>query len=147
TGRRTMDLIVKNGLIVSDGLEFTADLGIRGGVIKVIGDLSGMDARQVVDCSGRIVLPGAVDLGVNLFDNGAFDPESGAGFALASRQAALGGVTTIITAIETVPAEGGFLTIKAEQDADSGKAHVDLGYHLLVSVWDATMADRARVAV
>ncbi|CAN5417757.1 dihydropyrimidinase [soil metagenome] len=141
-----MDLLLKNGLIVSDGLEFTGDLAIRGGVVKAVGDLNGVEATKVIDCTGKIILPGAVDLGVNLFDNGDFDPESGAGFSMTSRHAALGGVTTLVSAVEMVKDEDVSVTIRSQQEVDEKKAYVDFGYHIIVPDWNAGTIEKARAA-
>lgn len=38
------------------------DIGVAGGVIRAIGDLSGRRAKQEVDAAGRLVTPGFVDI-------------------------------------------------------------------------------------
>ena len=58
----TFDLIIRNGTIV-DGTgraAYRADLGIIGGRIAEIGQLTGA-ARQVIDADGLVVAPGFVD--------------------------------------------------------------------------------------
>ncbi len=58
------DAIIKGGTIV-DGARvprYRADLGIKNGKIAKIGRLNSSDARQVLDASGLIVAPGAIDL-------------------------------------------------------------------------------------
>ena len=56
------DLIIKHGTIV-DGTgapRYEADLGISGGKIAAIGQISG-PAREVIDAKGLVVVPGFVD--------------------------------------------------------------------------------------
>jgi N-acyl-D-amino-acid deacylase len=58
------DTIIKGGIIV-DGTRaprYKADIGIKGGTIVKIGRLKSSDAKQVLDASGLIVAPGAIDL-------------------------------------------------------------------------------------
>ena len=57
------DIIIKSGTII-DGTTFpryTADIGIKHGIITKIGRLADADARRVVDASGLIVAPGHID--------------------------------------------------------------------------------------
>jgi len=140
------DFLFENAQIASDGVEFTADVGVANGQIKAIGDLKGIPAAEVVPCKGKILMPGVVDLGVNLLDGGVFDPESVASFALATREAALGGVTTLVCTVELDPREVAGDTIKAQQEADSRKAAVDFGYHLLIRTVDDNAANQLRSA-
>lgn len=57
------DTIIKNGTIV-DGTRvprYRDDIGIKDGKIVKIGKLKGSDAKQVLEASGLIVAPGAID--------------------------------------------------------------------------------------
>jgi N-acyl-D-amino-acid deacylase len=58
------DLILRGGLVLDGtGAEgFLADVGIRGEWIREIGDLSRVEARRIVNCSGQYVAPGFIDM-------------------------------------------------------------------------------------
>ena len=60
----TFDLLLRNGLVVDgSGAEgFRADVGIRGGKIIRVGDLSKAGAERTIDVSGLVVTPGFVDM-------------------------------------------------------------------------------------
>jgi len=60
----TFDLLLRNGLVVDgSGAEgFRADVGIRGGKIIRVGDLSKAGAKRTIDVSGLVVAPGFVDM-------------------------------------------------------------------------------------
>ena len=59
-----MDLVVKNGTIVTASDIYQADIGVEGEKIACIGhSLSG---REVVDATGHYVFPGFVDAHVHL---------------------------------------------------------------------------------
>jgi N-acyl-D-amino-acid deacylase len=58
------DLIVRNGHII-DGTGspwYAGDVGVQGGRIAAIGDLSGDSAKQVIDAKGMVVAPGFIDM-------------------------------------------------------------------------------------
>ncbi|RZW11463.1 MAG: dihydroorotase, partial [Rhodobacteraceae bacterium] len=62
---------------------------------------SGMDGAEVIDCGGKCLAPGMVDLGVKVSEPGERHKES---YGSAGAAAAAGGVTTMITRPDTVPA-------------------------------------------
>lgn len=57
-----MDLLIKNGTIVNGSESFKADIAVENGKITQIGtDIAPTDNTKVVDVSGKLVLPGAID--------------------------------------------------------------------------------------
>ena len=73
----------------------------KGRIAHVIaGDTAGIDADRV-DAGGACLAPGIVDIGVKVSEPGERHKES---FASAGRAAVAGGVTTIVTRPDTVPA-------------------------------------------
>ena len=89
------------------GTEMPGALRLFGGEIaEVMTDpakIEGAQARikSVVDCGGKHLAPGIVDLGVKICEPGERHKES---FRSAGRAAAAGGVTTMITRPDTNPA-------------------------------------------
>ncbi len=93
-------LLLKGGRIVdpSQRLDKVADLLIDGGKIAQIGEIE--IAEQVIDVSGKVVLPGLIDMHVHLREPGfeyKEDIESG------SRAAAAGGFTAVACMPNTNP--------------------------------------------
>jgi dihydroorotase len=75
-------------------------LRVNNGVIAEMG--TGTPPKgEVVDCGGKCLAPGIVDLGVKVSEPGERHKES---FASAGRAAAAGGVTTIVTRPDTLNA-------------------------------------------
>jgi len=58
------DVLIRNGHII-DGAGspwYSGDVGIRGGHIAAIGNLSAATAKQTIDARGRVVAPGFIDM-------------------------------------------------------------------------------------
>lgn len=90
-----LDLVVRNGLICSTEREpFTGSLGITGERITVVaeGDTD-LPAPQVVDASGRYVLPGMIDPHIHIGHGNPHREE----FWSEGCSAIMGGVTSMFT--------------------------------------------------
>ena len=87
------DLVIKRGTVVTAVATFPADIGINGETIAAIGQ--NLDGQEVLDATGKLVTPGAVDMHVHLqMPIGNFT--SADSFYSGSRAAAFGGTTTIV---------------------------------------------------
>ncbi|HEX5850379.1 MAG TPA: dihydroorotase family protein [Rubrobacter sp.] len=109
-----------------------ADVGIRDGRIAAVGDgFSPEDADEVVDASGKIVVPGAVDphFHLGIYRDITEDTRSETLSSLA------GGVTSVISYFRTgshyLEKSGPYAEIFPEVlAATNGHSRVDFGYHL-----------------
>lgn len=113
----TYDLILKGGIVVNQDGRVERDIGIRGGTIARIGDLSQASAAREINCRGLHILPGVIDTQVHFREPGLDhkeDLESG------SRAAVMGGVTAVFEMPNTDPQ-----TTSAEALADK----VRRGHH------------------
>jgi dihydroorotase len=96
----TYDVLVKGGTVVNHDGVGVRDLGVQGGRIAAIGNLSAATAGEVIDARGLHVLPGVIDSQVHFREPGLEhkeDLESG------SRGAVLGGVTAVFEMPNTKP--------------------------------------------
>ena len=86
----THALIIRGGTIVDGtGSEpYVGDIGIDSGKITRIGDLSGVQAAQVIEANGQLVTPGFVDLHTHLDAQVGWDPQM--------RSSSYHGVTTAL---------------------------------------------------
>ncbi len=97
-----MKTVLKGGRLVDPyaGLDEALDLSMEGGLIREVGkDLDTRGAR-VVDVTGRVVLPGLVDMHVHLRDPGQTRKED---LATGTMAAAAGGVTSLVAMPNTTP--------------------------------------------
>jgi dihydropyrimidinase len=92
-----LDLLVRGGTVVTDGVAVRASVGVRNGRIAGLYEPDEpLASATVVDAAGKIVMPGAIDAhfhtntGWAQMAVKADDPTS------ATRSAAAGGVTTVI---------------------------------------------------
>ncbi|MGB0252421.1 MAG: dihydroorotase, partial [Paracoccaceae bacterium] len=94
-----MSILFKNAQIIDPTADdvTTRDLMVRDG--KIV-DPSGK-AETVIECSGKYLAPGIVDIGVKVCEPGERHKES---YKTAGAAAAAGGVTTIVTRPDTDPA-------------------------------------------
>jgi len=94
------DTVIRGGTLITPGGIILVDLGITGETIAAIGDrLSG---RQVIDATGKLVIPGAVDPHVHL-EMPAGPVQSSDDWVSGTVAAACGGTTTVIDFVEPEP--------------------------------------------
>jgi dihydroorotase len=105
-----MTLLLTNAILIDPeaGTETHGALriGDDGRIAEILPDRPGerremIRAREVIDCNGRYLAPGIVDIGVKVCEPGERHKES---FRTAGRAAAAGGVTTMVTRPDTKPA-------------------------------------------
>lgn len=86
------DLDMHGDLLIADGIVRDAQAGIRASGVP--------QATEIVDCGGKLVAPGLIDMRAFVGEPGAEHRET---LATASQAAAAGGVTTIVCQPETSP--------------------------------------------
>src|ERR1700745_2813488 len=87
------DLDIEGDVLIADGVIREAKRGIHASGVP--------EGTEVVDCRGRVVAPGLVDMRAFVGEPGAEHRET---LASASQAAAVGGVTTIVCQPDTTPA-------------------------------------------
>ncbi len=90
----SVDLLLKYGTVIENGREFQRGVGIKTGKIAGIYKLGEEpEATSVINCKGRYILPGAIDIHVHLRDLNQSDKED---YITGTRAAAAGGITTVV---------------------------------------------------
>lgn len=121
-----MGIIIKNGTIVSANDEFVGDILIEDEKIIEIGINLNSKGHEVIDASGKYVMPGGVDEHVHM---GSFDTLS----FETSHAALVGGTTTIVDFAPQIKGKGVIESIDIQnKELAQGKSSSDYSFHGMV---------------
>jgi len=120
------DLIVRGGTIVNHNGEGVADIGVTGGKIAAIGDLSRLSADMEIEATGLHILPGVIDTQVHFREPGNEHKED---LETGTRAAALGGVTAVFEMPNTAPPTTSVEALQDKLRRAKGRAHVDHAFY------------------
>src|SRR4029450_11610685 len=118
----TYDLIVRGGEVGNHAGRGAADVGVRGGKVAAIGDLSQASSDEVFDAKGLTVMPGVIDTQVHFREPGLEwkeDLETG------SRAAVLGGVVAGCEMANTEPTTTDPDALADKLTRAAGRMHCD----------------------
>ncbi|MCQ4636077.1 dihydropyrimidinase [Anaerovorax odorimutans] len=125
-----MDLLIKNGTIVTAAETYQADVAVDSGKIAAIGtDFDEADFTEVVDAKDKLVLPGAIDghTHLALAFGGTISSDD---YYAGTRSAACGGTTTVFDFAQQEAGER-LLDAAKRRDAIACKdAAVDYSFHI-----------------
>lgn len=139
-----LDLVIKNGTVITAAATYQADIGIRGEKIVAIGqELRG---GREIDAEGKLVTPGAIDIHVHL-QMPIGDFVSSDDFFTGTRAAAFGGTTAIVDFVEASPQQSLVEAIAARRALADPKVVVDYGLHMTIGPSDIAKLDQVPAAV
>ncbi len=97
-----MNLLIKNAKIVSNGIleKDIKDIYIENGIIKKIDKNINIEDVKIVDAKNKYVLPGFIDIGCKIFENGYENKDN---IKKLTEAGSKGGFTTIITSSAAKP--------------------------------------------
>lgn len=127
-----MDMIIRNGTIVTPAESFVADVGVKGGKIVALGTGLECAGAKIVDASGMLVLPGAIDVHTHL-EMPFGGTVSADGYGSGTRAAACGGVTTVFDYAIQRKGKGIVETVEARRKLAESVACVDYAFHCAVT--------------
>jgi dihydropyrimidinase len=142
-----MDLIIKNGTIITPSESFVADIGVKHGKIVMIGKDLSVEGAEIVDAAGKLVLPGAIDAHTHLAMpfGGTVSADS---YLAGTRAAACGGVTTVFDYPMQRKGKGIIETVEARKEMCDPEACVDYAFHCCITdLNDGAILEEFKTAV
>ncbi len=118
------DLIVKSDKIFIDGRLIDCCIGVKDGIITAISKEK-LTAEKVIDAKGKIVLPGTIDPHVHIRAPGHDERET---FESGTKDAALGGVTTVIEMPISTPPPHSPELVQRRMDIAAKEVVVDIAF-------------------
>jgi len=124
---RKYEMIIRGGTCVTDKKTGEADIGIIGGKIASVGDLSQADADKTLSARGLHILPGVIDTQVHFREPGLVHKEDLASGSLA---AVMGGVTAVFEMPNTNPPTVNEKRLKDKLAAAKGRMWCDHAFYI-----------------
>lgn len=127
-----MNKLIKNGLIITATDSYRSDLLIEDQKIAQIGNNIGVEADEIIDASGKYIIPGALDAHVHLEMpfGGTISADS---YGSGTRAAACGGVTTVFDFVMQNKGQGIMEVIKEREALCAPQACVDYAFHVAIT--------------
>ena len=121
------DLLLKDGIVVVQGKEVVRSVAIKTGKIEGIYE-TGREpsSEEIIDCKGKYVLPGIIDIHVHLRDLEQFQKED---YASGTRAAAAGGVTTVVDMPNSRPPTINRDVLDSKIESARLKRYVNIGFY------------------
>ncbi len=128
----TSTILIRGGTVVTNQACLSQDVLVRNEIIEAVGNFSGHTADKIIDASGCLVLPGAVDTHVH-FNDEFMNTISVHDYYTGTRAAAFGGVTSVVDFTNQAP--GGTLqqAFDEKKEEAGGKALIDWGVHPVIT--------------
>ena len=127
-----MSLLIRNGRIVTATDDYRADIFVKDERISLIGDKLELCADQVIDATGKLVIPGGVDPHTHM-DMPFGGTTSADDFESGTRAAAFGGTTCIVDFAIQTKGRSSLEGLETWHEKASGKAAIDYGFHMIVT--------------
>lgn len=142
-----MELLIKGGTVVTATESFPADVAVDGGKIVAIGRDLAVNVEKVVDATGKLVLPGALDAHTHMAMpfGGTVSADS---YLAGTRAAVCGGVTTIFDYPVQHKGETILGLIGSKKDVLEKEACCDYAFHCCITdLNDGEILDEMEQAV
>ena len=126
-----LDLVIRNGTVVTATDRFVCDVGIRGGRIVALAEDLPRAAREI-EAAGKLVLPGGVDSHCHIEQLSGMGIWNADDFESGTVSAAFGGTTTVIP-FAAQHHGASMREVVADYRERARKAVIDHAFHMIVS--------------
>jgi len=128
----TFDTVIRNGTVATASDTFTCDVGIEAGKIVALG--RGLDdAREIIDATARLVLPGGIDSHVHISQPSGEGIVMADDFETGTRSAAFGGNTTVLPFCLQEKGRPLREALTNYHALAEGNCYTDVSFHLIIS--------------
>src|SRR5881392_2381049 len=128
-----MSVLIKGGRIVTAADDYVGDIYIDNGTVSLIGESLDVSADKVIDATGKLVFPGAIDPHTHLemAFGGTVTIDD---FTSGTTSAAFGGTTTLVDFCMQAPGTSFAQSLeKYFEKIDRAKPVIDVGFHIAVT--------------
>jgi dihydropyrimidinase len=132
-----MTILIKNGTLITAAETFQSDILIEGEKISRISPGLEHGPAQLIDATGKLVMPGGIDPHTH-FDLPMFDTVSSDDHYTGHKAAAFGGTTTVMDFVALEPQGFDYSIDLWMQKA--GKAAIDYSFHMNLTSFDEKIA-------
>ena len=127
-----MSVLIKNGRIITATDDYMADIFIEGETISAIGKNLNVTADEVIDASGKLVMPGGIDPHVHL-DMPFMGTYSSDNYETGTRAALFGGTTMVIDFILQTQGKSLLSALQDWKGRSDNNAVGDYSFHMAVT--------------
>jgi dihydropyrimidinase len=127
-----MSLLIKNGRIITAVDDYYADVFIEDEQVTMIGASLEVEAAQVIDAKGRLVIPGGIDPHTH-FDMPFGGTNSADNFETGTRAAAFGGTTTIVDFAIQTKGQSALAGLETWHAKAEGQTAIDYAFHMILT--------------
>src|SRR6187549_79964 len=127
-----MSILIKNGRIITATDDYVADIYIEGETISAIGKNLNVQADEVIDASGKLVMPGGIDPHVHL-DMPFMGTYSSDNYETGTRAALYGGTTMVIDFILQKQGNSLHAALEEWKGRSNGNCFGDYSFHMAVT--------------
>ncbi|MEW5759468.1 MAG: dihydropyrimidinase [Candidatus Thermoplasmatota archaeon] len=128
-----MDLVIKDGTIVTESETFKADLGIENG--KIVAIAKELKGDKKINANGKYVMPGGIDVHVH-FQLPFCGTVSKDTFESGTKAAAVGGVTTILDFAIQKKGKKIMDAVKERRNEADKNVCIDYSLHSAITDWN-----------
>jgi dihydropyrimidinase len=132
TKMKHYDLVIRNGVTVTDKEKKEQDIGIKNGEIVTLGDIS-EDGDREIDAKGMLILPGGIDAHCHIEQKSSTGIMTADDFYSGSVSAAFGGTTTLIPFAAQHRGQSLRDVVDDYMACAKPKSVIDYGFHLIIS--------------
>jgi len=126
------DTIIRGGTVATASDTFACDVGIAAGRIAALGADLG-SAGEIVDATGRLVLPGGIDSHVHLAQPSVPGIVMADDFESGTRAAAFGGNTMVLPFALQRKGQSLRQVVNDYHAKADGNCHIDVSFHMIIA--------------